>query len=76
MLRTPSIHRLRRGLPGYLILFAPRAFAQLASVYRQAGAFASGVPPDLYVFHYSTRNSPTLSDIQDKKFQLQFLGLA
>ncbi len=23
---TPSIHRLRRGLPGYLILFAPRAF--------------------------------------------------
>ena len=24
---TPSIHRLRRGLPGYLILFAPHAFA-------------------------------------------------
>ena len=24
---TPSIHRLRRGLPGYLILFAPQAFA-------------------------------------------------
>ena len=24
--RTPSIHRLRRGLPGYLILFAPHAF--------------------------------------------------
>ena len=23
---TPSTHRLRRGLPGYLILFAPRAF--------------------------------------------------
>lgn len=23
---TPSIHRLRRGLPGYLILFAPHAF--------------------------------------------------
>ena len=22
---TPSIHRLRRGLPGYLILFAPHA---------------------------------------------------
>ena len=24
--RTASIHRLRRGLPGYLILFDPRAF--------------------------------------------------
>ncbi len=23
---SPSIHRLRRGLPGYLILFAPHAF--------------------------------------------------
>ena len=23
---TPSAHRLRRGLPGYLILFAPHAF--------------------------------------------------
>ena len=23
---TPSIHRLRRGLPGYLLLFAPHAF--------------------------------------------------
>ena len=26
MTPTPSIHRLRRGLPGYLILFAPHAF--------------------------------------------------
>ena len=26
-LRTPSIHRLQRGLPGYLILFATHAFA-------------------------------------------------
>ncbi len=24
---TPSIHRLLQGLPGYLILFAPLAFA-------------------------------------------------
>src|SRR2546423_3930436 len=24
---TPSTHRLQRGLPGYLILFAPHAFA-------------------------------------------------
>ncbi len=27
MLPTPSAHRLRLGLPGYLILFAPLAFA-------------------------------------------------
>ena len=26
MSQTPSIHSLRRGLPGYLILFAPHAF--------------------------------------------------
>ncbi len=26
MLPTPSAHRLRLGLPGYLILFAPLAF--------------------------------------------------
>ncbi len=26
MLPIPSIHRLLRGLPGYLILFAPHAF--------------------------------------------------
>jgi hypothetical protein len=24
---TPSVHRLPRGLPGYLIRFAPHAFA-------------------------------------------------
>src|SRR3989304_1611202 len=27
MAPTPSAHRLQRGLPGYLILFAPHAFA-------------------------------------------------
>jgi hypothetical protein len=27
ILPTPSVHRLRLGLPGYLILFAPLAFA-------------------------------------------------
>ena len=27
MFPTPSTHRLRRGLPGYLSLFAPHAFA-------------------------------------------------
>ena len=40
---TPSIHRLRRGLPGYLILFAPHAFASQ----RQ---YRPREPPSLRVF--------------------------
>ena len=40
---TPCIHRLRRGLPGYLILFAPHAFAPQ----RQ---FQSRKPPSPLVF--------------------------
>ncbi len=30
---TPSVHRLQRGLPGYLILFAPHAFAPSVSLW-------------------------------------------
>ena len=41
--RTPSIHRLQRGLPGYLILFAPHAFAP----HRQ---LSSSNPPSPLVF--------------------------
>ena len=41
--RTPSIHRLQRGLPGYLILFAPHAFAP----HRQ---LSSSRPPSPLVF--------------------------
>ena len=51
---TLSTHRLRRGLPGYLILFAPHAFAPPASVTDQRVAFATGVPPHLYAFHRYT----------------------
>ena len=40
---TPSIHRLRPGLPGYLILFAPHAFAP----HRQ---LSSSNPPSPLVF--------------------------
>ena len=40
---TPSTHRLRRGLPGYLILFAPHAFAPQ----RQ---YLSSKPPSPLVF--------------------------
>jgi hypothetical protein len=43
-------------------------------MYRQIAAFASGVLPDIYVFHYYTGNSAILSDIQDLKFRLQFQG--
>ena len=38
---TPSTHRLRRGLPGYLILFAPHAFAPQ----RQVSSSKAPSPP-------------------------------
>ncbi len=51
---TPSAHRLRRGLPGYLILFAPHAFASQ----RQ---YRSRKPPSPPVFlRISTDFTPTL----------------
>ena len=40
---TPSIHRLRRGLPGYLILFAPHAFVPQCQL-------QSSKPPSPLVF--------------------------
>ncbi len=40
---TPSTHRLRRGLPGYLILFAPHAFAPQRQLWTRK-------PPSLPVF--------------------------
>ncbi len=68
---TPSAHRLRLGLPGYLIPFAPLAFAS-ASVTVQVAAFAAGVPPNIYAFHRYTGNSTTPSRTQAKQFQMQF----
>ena len=51
---TPSAHRLRRGLPGYLILFAPHAFVSQ----RQ---FRSSRPPSpLVFFPISTHFTATL----------------
>ncbi len=49
---TPSTHRLLRGLPGYLIPFAPRAFAPQRQV-------RSSEPPSPLVFlristHFTT----------------------
>ncbi len=51
---TPSIHRLRRGLPGYLILFAPHAFAPQ----RQLSSRKSPSPPVLFLI--STHFTATL----------------
>ena len=71
---TPSIHRLGPGLPGYLIPFAPLAFAHSASVLVQDAAFATGVPPDIYAFHRYTWNSTLLSCTQDQQYQMQAPG--
>ncbi len=53
-LPTASIHRLRRGLPGYLILFAPHAFAP------QRQHRTSGPPSPLVFFLISTNFTSTL----------------
>src|SRR5690554_7455778 len=50
---TPSIHRLRRGLPGYLILFAPHAFAP------QRQLQARKPPSPLVFLHISTHFTAT-----------------
>ena len=51
---TPSIHRLRRGLPGYLILFAPHAFEP------QCQLQSSKPPSPLVFFLISTHSTATL----------------
>ena len=51
---TPSIHRLRRGLPGYLILFAPHAFEP------QRQLQSSKPPSPLVFFLISTHSTATL----------------
>ena len=51
--RTAGIHRLPRGLPGYLILFAPRAFAP------QRQPSARSLPSPSVFFQISTDFTPT-----------------
>ena len=51
---TPSTHRLQRGLPGYLILFDPHAFAL------QRQKLASEPPSPLVFFPISTNFTSTL----------------
>ena len=52
---TPSAHRLRRGLPGYLILFAPHAFVP------QRQLWTSQPPSPLVFFVISTHFTATLT---------------
>ena len=54
MTLTSSYHRLRRGLPGYLILFAPHAFAP------QRQYLSSEPPSPLVFFRISTNFTSTL----------------
>ena len=51
---TPSIHRLQRGLPGYLILFAPHAFVP------QCQLQSSNSPSPLVFLLISTHSTATL----------------
>ena len=53
-LPTPSSHRLRRGLPGYLILFAPHAFEP------QRQLLSSKPPSPLVFLLISTHFTATL----------------
>ena len=53
-LPTPSNHRLRRGLPGYLILFAPHAFEP------QCQLRSSKSPSPLVFLLISTHSTATL----------------
>ncbi len=70
---TPSAPRLRLGLPGYLILFAPLAFAPE----RQQWARCAPSPlvlPDINAFHRYTGNSRILSHAQVRQSEMQFPG--
>ena len=69
---TSSIHRLRRGLPGYLILFAPHALVPQ----RQ---FQTSWPPSPLVFfvismHFTAtpRIPPTSSELKKSSFEGTF----
>ncbi len=72
-LPTPSIHRLRRGLPGYLILFAPHAFEPQRQL-------SSSKPPSPLVFllistHFTaTPGIPLTPPTLVRQFPMQYRG--
>src|SRR5699024_6227211 len=67
---TPSTHRLRRGLPGYLILFATHAFAPQRQIQTRES------PSPLVFLHISTHFTATrglpLSSPVLKSLSLQY----
>ncbi len=75
---TPQGHNLQVDIVygvdyrGYLILFAPHAFAPERQS-SSGAAFATGIPPDLYAFHRYTEFYP-LYETQACQYQMQFPG--
>ncbi len=59
--RTSSIHRLQRGLPGYLILFAPHAFAPQ----RQSGPSRPLSPPIFLLISTNFTSTPGIPPAPD-----------
>src|SRR6056300_1462798 len=59
--RTPSTHRLRRGLPGYLLLFAPHAFAPQ----RQNGPSRPPSPPMFLLIYTNFPSTPGIPPAPD-----------
>ena len=70
---TLSTHRLRRGLPGYLILFAPHAFAPQRQLQTRES-------PSLVFLHISTHFTATCgiplssSALQSSSFPMTLPG--
>ena len=74
--RTASDHRLRRGLPGYLILFAPHAFVPQRQYIVSRSAFAIGILCNIYAFHRYTTYSNYFTIIQDQPVSMAILQLS
>src|SRR3712207_7627133 len=60
---TSSAHRLRRGLPGYLILFAPHAVAPQ----RQVQASSPPSPPVFFPIS-TNRSEEHTSELQSRQY--------
>ena len=67
--RITSIHRLPRGLPGYLILFDTHAFVPQRQTTCSEAAFAIGVLRDIYAFHRYTTHSASVAPAQAPQYQ-------
>ena len=70
------MHRLQRGLLGYLIPFATHAFVLAVSGGTQTPAYAIGVPNDINAFHYYTVCSSFLFAPLVMEFQMTVAELS